>query len=58
MADYLIPAFFICVGLVIGSRATWLRARQRPVPAVLPVLGLFALGAGAFLLALLIMCAP
>jgi len=58
VVDYLIPAFFLFIGLMIGGRAAWLRRRQAEVPAMLRVTGLFALGAGGFLLALIIMCKP
>jgi len=56
--DFLIPALFIGVGLAIGWRGAWLRRRQASVPTMLRVCGLFAIWAGIFLAALLIMCKP
>jgi len=58
VADYLIPALFLCIGLAKGWQAARLRRRQAQVPAMLRVTGLFAFGAGLFLMALLIMCRP
>jgi hypothetical protein len=58
VSDYLVPGLFLCLGLAIGARSAWLRAGHRPVPTLLRVTGLFALGVGAFLAALLVMCNP
>ena len=58
MLDYFVPALFLFFGLAIGAQIARLRARRAPVPAMLRVMSLFALGAGGFLLALLIMCKP
>lgn len=51
MLDYALPAGFLIAGLWLLSART--APQQR---AVNRVLGLFALGAGAFLLALTYMC--
>jgi hypothetical protein len=56
--DYLVPALFLAIGLAFGGRMAWLRRQRVSVPAMLRVTSLFSLGAGGFLLALLIMCRP
>jgi hypothetical protein len=58
MLDYLVPTLFLFIGVAIGAQNARLRVRHAPVPAMLRVMSLFALGAGAFLLALVIMCKP
>lgn len=58
MGDFLVPGLFVCIGVAITARAAVLRRRHETVPALLRVTGLFALGAGVFLGALLVMCNP
>ena len=58
MADYLLPTLFLAIGLAISARVAWLRRQRLAVPALLRVTALFALGCGAFLGAVLVMCNP
>jgi len=53
MLDYLLPAIFLGLGALLLVRATALPAHGSD-----RILGLFALGAGVFLLALTYMCHP
>jgi len=53
MLDYLLPAIFLGLGAVLLGRAA-----GAPAHATDRILGWFALGAGAFLLALTYMCHP
>jgi len=54
--DYLVPACFLATGLALSGRIAWLQRGAAPVEPMLRILRLFALGAGVFLLVLLIMC--
>jgi hypothetical protein len=56
--DYLVPALFLFIGIAMSGRIAWLHKQGTPVSAMLRVMRMFALSAGGFLLALLIMCRP
>ena len=58
MFSDLIPIAFLLFGGGLRLRLVRLRAQRRPDTSLLEVASAFALGAGAFLLALTVMCRP